>query len=91
MTNQFITIFFSFAPAVNGAAPVQQSISMPINGAPLLATLPTQMFAPLVAEPIGVPSECLLLKNMFDPATEVCLIPFPLDVVAHLYLCVCIF
>lgn len=49
------------------------------------------MFAPLVAEPIGVPSECLLLKNMFDPATEVCLIPFPLDVVAHLYLCVCIF
>ncbi|KAL8135372.1 hypothetical protein AgCh_010135 [Apium graveolens] len=25
---------------------------------------------PLIAEPIGIPSECLLLKNMFDPATK---------------------
>ena len=24
-----------------------------------------------VTEPIGVPTECLLLKNMFDPSTEV--------------------
>ncbi|XP_074334250.1 uncharacterized protein LOC141671796 isoform X2 [Apium graveolens] len=60
----------SFAPAVNGSAPVHQSISMPMNGA-ALPTFPTQMFAPMVAEPIGTPSECLLLKNMFDPATEV--------------------
>lgn len=27
-----------------------------------------------VAEPIGVPTECLLLKNMFDPSTEVTLL-----------------
>lgn len=52
---------------VNGSAPVQQSISVPIHG----ASLP---MLPLVAEPIGTPSECLLLKNMFDPATEVFLI-----------------
>lgn len=27
---------------------------------------------PAVLDPVGVPSECLLLKNMFDPSTEVC-------------------
>ncbi|KAL8133099.1 uncharacterized protein LOC141712372 isoform X3 [Apium graveolens] len=54
---------FAGAPVVHGSAPVQQSISVPING----AALP---MLPLIAEPIGIPSECLLLKNMFDPATE---------------------
>jgi hypothetical protein len=27
---------------------------------------------PAVIEPIGAPTDCLLLKNMFDPAVEVC-------------------
>lgn len=26
---------------------------------------------PAALDPVGVPSECLLLKNMFDPSTEV--------------------
>lgn len=57
------TSFAGTPVVVNGSAPVQQFMSVPING----AALP---MLPLVAEPIGTPSECLLLKNMFDPATE---------------------
>ncbi|KFK25283.1 hypothetical protein AALP_AA8G092000 [Arabis alpina] len=34
------------------------------------SVLPTTAIPAFVAEPIGQPSECLLLKNMFDPATE---------------------
>ncbi|KAG8373268.1 hypothetical protein BUALT_Bualt11G0006200 [Buddleja alternifolia] len=58
-------------PALNGAASSQQAITMPINPTTVLPTpvLPGQV-VPMVPEPIGVPSECLLLKNMFDPATE---------------------
>ncbi|XP_047969227.1 RNA-binding protein 39 isoform X2 [Salvia hispanica] len=58
-------------PAFNGAAPSQQSITMPINPTAVLpnAVLPAQV-ASMAPEPIGTPSECLLLKNMFDPATE---------------------
>ncbi|KAL8478860.1 hypothetical protein ACS0TY_030661 [Phlomoides rotata] len=58
-------------PAINGAAPSQQAISMPLNSTVVLpsAVLPTQV-ASMVPEPVGTPSECLLLKNMFDPATE---------------------
>ncbi|XP_060184116.1 uncharacterized protein LOC132613853 isoform X1 [Lycium barbarum] len=53
-------------PAINGAA--QPAMSMPMGGATAFPNmLPTQVMAP---EPIGIPSECLLLKNMFDPATE---------------------
>lgn len=33
--------------------------------------LPAKVMPLAVAEPIGNPSECLLLKDMFDPATEV--------------------
>ncbi|XP_052195795.1 uncharacterized protein LOC127803545 isoform X3 [Diospyros lotus] len=59
------------APVLNGTVPNQQAITMPINGqaavpAPALPALVTSV-AP---EPIGKPSECLLLKNMFDPAAE---------------------
>lgn len=59
-------------PVLNGAAQAQQAITMPI-GAP--AAMPSTVLAPqvltsMVPEPIGNPSECLLLKNMFDPATE---------------------
>ena len=51
-----------------GSAPVQPSIGMPMNGAN--PAFPAQM-TPAALEPIGKPSECLLLKNMFDPTTEV--------------------
>ncbi|KAL7089861.1 hypothetical protein ACP275_12G003500 [Erythranthe tilingii] len=58
-------------PALNGSAPLQQSIMMPINPTVFPnAVLPPQVVA-IAPEPIGTPSECLLLKNMFDPATEV--------------------
>lgn len=58
-------------PALNGAA--QPAMSMPMGGATAFPNmLPTQLIAASLAppEPIGNPSECLLLKNMFDPATE---------------------
>lgn len=63
-------------PAVNGAAPLQQGITLPMNPAAVLSAplLPAQI--PIAQEPIGIPSECLLLKNMFDPATEVCSVIF---------------
>ncbi|KAK1300335.1 Polyadenylate-binding protein RBP47C [Acorus calamus] len=56
-------------PVINGAIPNQQPFGLPMNGpvgfaatAPILAVPPQ--------EPIGIPSECILLKNMFDPSTE---------------------
>ncbi|GAV76352.1 RRM_1 domain-containing protein, partial [Cephalotus follicularis] len=60
------------APVLNGSAPNQQTITLPINGqaAVPVPALPVQVFPSPVSEPIGLPSECLLLKNMFDPATE---------------------
>lgn len=56
--------------SLNGSAP-QQSITMPINSTTVLPNpvLPTPAVS-VAPEPIGAPSECLLLKNMFDPATE---------------------
>lgn len=63
---------------LNGAASSQAAISLPIGGAPAIPApiLPAQVVAAMVPEPIGNPSECLLLKNMFDPAMEVCNFPF---------------
>ncbi|PWA62369.1 splicing factor, CC1-like protein [Artemisia annua] len=59
------------APLLNGSGSVQAG-ALPFNG---LSAVPVpglaQMVSPIVSEPIGIPSECLLLKNMFDPATEV--------------------
>ncbi|XP_027075303.1 uncharacterized protein [Coffea arabica] len=57
-------------PALNGATPAQQSITMPMVAPTAMSApvLPAQVLMP--PEPIGNPSECLLLKNMFDPATE---------------------
>lgn len=59
-------------PAVNGvAAPpgilpvVNRTASVPIP------VLPGQLF-PAVTDVVGSPTECLMLKNLFDPATEVC-------------------
>ncbi|CAA3029015.1 RNA-binding 39 [Olea europaea subsp. europaea] len=58
-------------PALNGLAP-QQSINLPMNPSTVLhpPVLPTQLIS-MAPEPIGNPSECLLLKNMFDPTAEV--------------------
>ncbi|CAL5371837.1 unnamed protein product [Camellia sinensis] len=61
----------SLGVPVNGATSNQQTITLPISGqsavlAPALPALVTSV----ASEPIGKPSECLLLKNMFDPATE---------------------
>ncbi|KAL0381536.1 UNVERIFIED_CONTAM: RNA-binding protein 39 [Sesamum angustifolium] len=58
-------------PALNGAVPSQQAIAMTINPTSVLPTpvLPAQVVS-MAPEPVGTPSECLLLKNMFDPTTE---------------------
>ena len=60
-------------PIVNGSAPAQQAISLPIGNPGIMPApaLPTQLMPTTVAEPVGTPSESLLLKNMFDPTTEV--------------------
>ncbi|XP_062007257.1 uncharacterized protein LOC133724516 [Rosa rugosa] len=57
-------------PGLNGSAPNQRAVNLPMNGQATLSApfLPAKV--PAVAEPIGNPSECLLLKDMFDPATE---------------------
>ncbi|XP_057502181.1 uncharacterized protein LOC130785978 isoform X2 [Actinidia eriantha] len=59
------------APVLNGTSSNQQTITLPINGQSAVpaASVPA-LLAPVASEPIGKPSECLLLKNMFDPATE---------------------
>lgn len=58
---------------MNGSATAQQAASLPIANPGLIPTpvLPTQIMTTQVVEPVGTPSECLLLKNMFDPTTEV--------------------
>ncbi|KAJ4911825.1 CC1-like protein [Raphanus sativus] len=53
-------------PALNGTALNQPGMN---PGFPT-SVLPTTALPSVVSEPIGQPSECLLLKNMFDPATE---------------------
>ncbi|XP_074264297.1 uncharacterized protein LOC141586825 [Silene latifolia] len=59
----------SLGVPLNGAAPVQQPFALPLNGQ-AVPMIPGQLVPPIVSEPIGTPSECLLLKNLFDPATE---------------------
>ncbi|XVE86619.1 hypothetical protein DITRI_Ditri18aG0048500 [Diplodiscus trichospermus] len=58
-------------PLLNGSAPNPQAVTLPVNG---LAAYPAPVLPPIMSttalDPIGQPSECLLLKNMFDPATE---------------------
>jgi hypothetical protein len=60
-------------PLLNGSAPNQQAISLPVNGQTNIgaAAFPALVLPSPAYESIGQPSECLLLKNMFDPATEV--------------------
>lgn len=84
-SNDFDSIAESLgAPVVNGPAPNAQAMGLPINGqaAVSVPALPAQAILTPAAEPVGTPSECLLLKNMFDPATEVC------DFLVYLYLLV---
>ncbi|XP_044463576.1 RNA-binding protein 39-like [Mangifera indica] len=59
-------------PMVNGTVANQQAVSFPVIG-PSAVPIPA-VTAPVIPAPvsefIGYPSECLLLKNMFDPAAE---------------------
>ncbi|KAB2037100.1 hypothetical protein ES319_D03G050500v1 [Gossypium barbadense] len=58
-------------PLLNGSAPSPQAVTLPVNGQ---AAYPTPILPPIMSttalDSVGQPSECLLLKNMFDPATE---------------------
>ncbi|XP_020598108.1 RNA-binding protein 39-like [Phalaenopsis equestris] len=57
-------------PVLNGVALSQPVISLPRNGQ---ATIPAgfpAVLATTIPEPIGEPSEFILLKNMFHPSTE---------------------
>ncbi|CAN6438879.1 unnamed protein product [Victoria cruziana] len=54
---------------LNGATPVQPPI-LPFQEQPVLSTSGLSNVALPAVEPIGIPSECLLLKNMFDPSSE---------------------
>ncbi|KAJ6819965.1 RNA-binding protein 39-like [Iris pallida] len=56
-------------PGLNGAAPTQQALSLPVNGQSAVPIIPTLLPSPLPV-PIGEPSDCILLTNMFDPSTE---------------------
>lgn len=60
------------APLLNGSAAGQQAMSLPMNGSATIPApvLPAQAVMSMASEPVGSPSECLLLKNMFDPSTE---------------------
>lgn len=76
--NPFIVFSYfqncSGMPIVNGSVPAQQAFSLPIGNPGIIhaPVLPTQVMPTQAVEPVGTPSECLLLKNMFDPSTEVC-------------------
>lgn len=54
-------------PALNGSATNQSAINLPVNGQVAVAAPVLPVAASL---PIGSPTECLLLNNMFDPGTE---------------------
>ncbi|XP_058185999.1 uncharacterized protein LOC131303237 isoform X2 [Rhododendron vialii] len=67
-------------PMLNGAASNQQAVALPFNGQTVVAAPALPALVTSVAlEPIGKPSECLLLKNMFDPTIEADL-EFDLDI-----------
>lgn len=62
------------APSIYGvpsmvAPPLVQGGFPPVAGLAGAGIIPGVI--PAAIDPVGVPSECLLLKNMFDPSTEV--------------------
>lgn len=62
-------------PGLNGAVPNQVGFGLlPANGQPVIPSAVPAVRTPPIIEPVGDPSECLLLKNMFDPSTEVCFV-----------------
>ncbi|XLS86822.1 hypothetical protein HN51_036988 [Arachis hypogaea] len=72
LPGRFVLSLYNGVPAVNGAVPIQPTMGLPIGNPGIIPApaLPTQILPTPVAEPVGSPSECLLLKNMFDPSTE---------------------
>lgn len=60
-------------PSILGATSTVSPLVAPLvqGGFPAVAGLAgLAVNVPAVVDPVGVPSECLLLKNMFDPSTE---------------------
>ncbi|KAH7685461.1 RNA-binding protein 39 [Dioscorea alata] len=57
-------------PALNGSLTNPLGLGLPVNLQASLPTLVPSALPTMVTEPVGKPSECLLLKNMFDPKTE---------------------
>ncbi|XP_058087263.1 uncharacterized protein LOC131234422 [Magnolia sinica] len=60
------------APVLNGLTSNPQAVGLPLNGqvAVPASALPALAVTSTATEPVGDPSECLLLKNMFDPSSE---------------------
>lgn len=58
-------------PALNGVAPNQPVIPLPRNGQATVPSTFPALLATTIPEPIGEPSEFILLKNMFNPNTEI--------------------
>ncbi|KAL0917628.1 hypothetical protein M5K25_012703 [Dendrobium thyrsiflorum] len=57
-------------PALNGVPPNQPLIPLPRNGQATVPAAYPALLATTIPEPIGEPSEFILLKNMFHPSTE---------------------
>ncbi|KAI4374171.1 hypothetical protein MLD38_012196 [Melastoma candidum] len=58
-------------PVLNGVANPQIAV-LPVDRAAAIPmpVIPTSIVPPVASEPVGTPTECLLLKNLFDPASE---------------------
>lgn len=65
-------------PALNGVTPNQPLIPLPRNGQATVPAAYPALLATTIPEPIGEPSEFILLKNMFHPSTEVCSMTYSL-------------
>ncbi|XP_021728133.1 RNA-binding protein 39-like isoform X2 [Chenopodium quinoa] len=57
-------------PVLGGTSSVQTPSLFNGHSATPAPTLPPQLLPTPASEAVGTPSECLLLKNLFDPATE---------------------
>lgn len=59
------------SPAVSSLVPALLQGSVPTLPGQLVANLPVPTASIPTIDTIGVPSECVMLKNMFDPKNEV--------------------